>query len=122
MNETEAILLFGRKFLSENDYLEFTREVFKTGVKILLLTIGEKGSLLFYKSKNDIEKISIPPYLYGKSKEVTGCGDAYAAGFLSEYLFTQDPPAAAAFAGKVAGFKAGLSGSNKLDSFANFSG
>ncbi len=120
MNENEGKILFGKKFNS--DYFRFARQILSNGSKIFLLTLAEKGSILFYKNDSGIKKVIIPPFSYGIAKEVTGCGDAYSAGFLSEYIFSNKPKESAVFASKVAGFKVCLLGSDKLVSFAKFKG
>jgi sugar/nucleoside kinase (ribokinase family) len=122
MNEREGRLLFGREFLSDNDYLLFAKEVLSNGSKVLLLTLGEDGSILFYETGKGIKRVKVPPFFYGSSKEATGCGDAYAGGFLSEYLRSGDLVNSTIFASKVAGYKASLFGSDKLDLFAKFKG
>jgi len=122
MNEREGILLFGKNFYSKKDYLTFAREVLSNGPKVLLLTFGEKGSILFYRFGTRVKMVSIPPFFYGDSKEVTGCGDVYAGGFITEYFRCNDPVKSAIFASKVAGYKVSLFGSDKLDSIANFKG
>ena len=120
MNEQESQILIGKE--NNYDYFRFAEEILSNGSKIFLLTLGDKGSVLFYNNNSEIKMVNIPPFSYGDAKEVTGCGDAYAAGFISEFIFTNDPEKSAIFASKVAGYKVSLLGSDKLVSFAKFEG
>ena len=120
MNENESRLLFGKD--SNSHYTKLAEEILSNGSKVFLLTLGEKGSILFYINDSKVKKVDIPSFSYSDVSEVTGCGDAYAVGFLCEYLLSRNPEKSAIFASKVAGFKAGLTGSDKLSYFKKFKG
>ncbi|MCL4416664.1 MAG: carbohydrate kinase family protein [Actinobacteria bacterium] len=57
------------------------------GVKICVITLGQKGS--FLKTKN-LEKY-IPPFPSEKVIDRTGAGDCFGAGFLASYLKNGNP-------------------------------
>jgi len=57
------------------------------GADIGLVTLGEEGAILLTR-KGDFYKI---PGFKSKIVDVTGAGDVFCAGFLSEYLRTEDP-------------------------------
>ncbi|MCK4966305.1 carbohydrate kinase family protein [bacterium] len=120
MNEKEGALLFGKELISKRDYLRFGKQILSNGSKVFLLTLGEKGSFLLYKDGRKYKDLFIPMYKYEDSEEVTGCGDAYAGGFISEYARSSDIVKSAFFAGKVAGYKASLPGSKDLNKFRHF--
>jgi sugar/nucleoside kinase (ribokinase family) len=67
------------------------------GARIGILTCGARGSLVFTKER----KWKIPA-LAGKVTNVTGGGDSFMGGFLTEYLLTGDPWLAGLFASAVA--------------------
>jgi len=70
------------------------------GSKIVLITQGEKGSILCYNGK--IKRIPAVPA--EKIVDLTGAGDTYLAGFIVEYLRTGKPEWSALFASGVASF------------------
>ena len=70
------------------------------GPEIVLITRGEKGSILCHG--NELKRIPVVPA--EKTVDSTGAGDAYAAGFIVEYLRTKDPKRSALFASCVASF------------------
>lgn len=70
------------------------------GVQVVLVTMGRDGSLLGYDGT--VERI--PALKSGGVVDPTGAGDAYAAGFLFDYLRSMNPSSAALFASSVASF------------------
>lgn len=64
--------------------------ILNSGPKILNLTLGSKGLILYLKQNNNlIKKIFEPEEIY--RGDVTGCGDVFGASFLAFYLKTKDP-------------------------------
>jgi ribokinase len=77
-NETEALGLIGSdSSLDPHDLDVLADRLLHTGVKNVVLTLGEKGA--FAKSKSVRE--FIPAFRVGPVIETTGAGDAFAAGF-----------------------------------------
>ena len=80
----------GAEILVANDYemgiitkrLKINEEGLMKKVKVLITTLGEKGSLNQTKDK----KIEIAPAKPEEVKDPTGAGDAYRSGFLAGYL------------------------------------
>jgi len=64
----------------ENIY-DAVKAVQKNGPDIVVLTKGSKGSSIYHK-----EKFYLFPALNTSKLDGTGCGDAFAGGFLAEYL------------------------------------
>lgn len=73
-NDYEIGLIKNRLNFSEKDFLDF--------VEILIITLGEKGSIIKSKNKEYFIKPSKPKHI----SDPTGAGDAYRAGFLKGYL------------------------------------
>ncbi|MHB8277119.1 MAG: carbohydrate kinase family protein [Candidatus Humimicrobiaceae bacterium] len=82
--------IFGDKF---NKLEDIIRELLDYGSEIVIITLGEKGSLIGTESKtyniHPIDAIVI---------DRTGAGDTFTSGFLSEYLISNDIKRAGIFA------------------------
>jgi sugar/nucleoside kinase (ribokinase family) len=63
--------------------LEITLPYLKN--RILIVTDAEKGSYGYYKNEKYFQEAVVPK----KIVDTTGCGDAYTAGFIAEYLKTK---------------------------------
>lgn len=114
MNDREAKVLAGSSSGSDIDFKKIGFTFLDFGPRIILFTLGEKGSILCYRNGRKKFFVPIEPYSIGRTKEVTGCGDVFAGGFILRYLQTGDPVISASFASKVAGIKAGFKGSRNL--------
>ena len=64
--------------------LEITLPYLKN--RILIITDAEKGSYGYYKNEKYFQKAVAPK----KIVDTTGCGDAYTAGFIAQYLKSKD--------------------------------
>lgn len=73
-------------FKTSNDFKKIFNTIHALGSKIVILTIGSKGSLI----SNEKEIIKIPAIKEKIKIDTTGAGDVYGAAFLSEYLRTKD--------------------------------
>jgi len=111
MNEDEAnILSDGNKFLF------LANKILNNGTQILNITLGSKGSVLFYKQGNQIISQNIPAFEIPQVVDVTGCGDAFAIGFIINYFQFKDVVKAATYANKIAGLNSSLSGIEQINS------
>lgn len=64
--------------------------ILNSGPKILILTLGREGALLFFREDDKVVKKEMkPPQVY--EGDVTGCGDVFGASFFGVYLKTRDP-------------------------------
>jgi len=68
----------------ENVY-DGVKEIHKLGPKIVVLTKGSKGSAVYHNGH-----FHLYPSLRTSKLDPTGCGDAFAGGFLAEYLKSGD--------------------------------
>ncbi|MEG2377005.1 MAG: PfkB family carbohydrate kinase [Clostridia bacterium] len=67
--------------------LKAITELFDRGnAKIIITTLGKKGSRYYCKTPDGIETGSIGAAEVGAPVDTTGCGDAYIAGFIHAYL------------------------------------
>ena len=89
------------------------RKLIKMGGKFVCVTLGEKGSITFYKGK----WIHVPAFKV-KVVDTTGCGDTYHAGFIYGILKGWDEVRSMKFASYLAGLCAeGLGGRETLPTF-----
>ena len=63
------------------------RKLHNLGVGIVIITLGEEGSVLSLRG----ELYAIPSYEVEQVAEPTGAGDAYMGAFLAEYVRGEDP-------------------------------
>lgn len=91
---------------SQKEIKEFGKYILSLGPKAVLITLGEKGSLLIFDNK--VRKFK--GFKVKKFKDATGCGDVFSAGFLICYLRTKNLMKSANFANYVAGEKCRISG------------
>ena len=117
MNQVEAEIIARTKFKSDNEVVEFVKKLISGYTKIAIITLGERGSIMAYKKKNKIYWEKIRAFTYNESSHSTGCGDAFSAGFIVNYLTTNDPLKASTFGSKVGGYKASINSSNQLEKF-----
>ena len=105
-NEFEANVLYGRELMN---YEEFGLSLLRRGLSVVLFTLGENGAVVCYDNKCEFtaaKKVVI--------KDATGAGDTFLAGFISNYIETNDPLAATKFAHKVASVCCRTIGLNEL--------
>ncbi|RKY86699.1 hypothetical protein DRQ09_05725 [candidate division KSB1 bacterium] len=108
MNKKEAEILSGKKLSTEKSLIDFGTHLIRIGVKIVLITLGEKGSIIFYRDGNNQVWEKIKAYNFYDNSYPTGCGDAFSSGFIYKYLQSGEPVESAIFASKIAGIKAGI--------------
>ncbi len=95
-NEVEAKILTKAK-----DVKEAGKILLEYGIKEVIITMGEKGSLIFTENK----VFKIPAYPPAREVDVTGCGDTYMAGYIYKRLKSYDIEFAGKFAGATASLK-----------------
>ena len=97
--------------INSEDFKDISKKSSELGPKIVIITSGYNGSLI-YDSKND-KFYKIPAIIPKKVIDVTGCGDVYFSSFLSEYYKTKDLKHSGLFAATFVSFlvqKEGLKG------------
>lgn len=91
-NESEIKSLF------QTDDLEYVKSECMKKNKIFAITLGSKGALII--KQNEIFKID--PEIIDNLVDTTGAGDLFAAGFLSEYIKSQQIDSCGKFGVKLA--------------------
>lgn len=81
----------------------------KVGVEIIIVTLGNRGSLLCFSSK--LWHVPVYPV---ELVDSTGCGDAFIGGFIANYLRSGDPLEAASYGSSAASFVAESFGSSSF--------
>ena len=76
--------------------------------RILIVTDAEKGSYGYYKKEKIFQKAITPE----KIVDTTGCGDAYTAGFISQYLKSKNVKSSMESGAKYAASKLSRIGAN----------
>jgi len=120
MNDAEARTLNGHPQLFKNDLIRFGQEVMEKNINTFHITCGSEGSLLFYRNDSDTGGAEIPAYEVDKVIDVTGCGDAYAAGFLVDYFENKNVVRATRFANAIAGVNCTIRGTEELHKLKKF--
>ncbi len=93
-SDEDARLLFAEENLTE---AQSAQRLVDWGAGIGVITLGARGSLVFTKDA----KFAVPA-IPGDAVDITGGGDSYMGGFLTEYMRTGDPWQAGVFASAVA--------------------
>ncbi len=105
-NETEASMLTGLPVTSVDEARAAASKLLAKGVKNVVITLGENGSLLHTAEKS----VHIPPYCAGKCIDTAGAGDGFTAGLATALAEGQEPEAALRFASALAGISVTRSG------------
>ncbi|RFU65139.1 sugar kinase [Peribacillus glennii] len=61
-------------------------KILKMGPRIVVIKLGEKGSVAYIKADGDVHKIEAKAFPVQQVVDTVGAGDGFAAGFLSAYL------------------------------------
>lgn len=114
MNEAEAASVLNLSAPSDSQLSNLGCQILELGVKVCHITRGSNGSFLFVKKGSKQEFYQIPAMPLKTVVDVTGCGDAFAAGFLVHYLNRGDALEATRYANRVAGLNCTFSGTEQL--------
>jgi adenosine kinase len=114
LNKFEAELLYGKGICSEMDVLNFSKSILEKGVKAIAITLGPDGVFVSYHEDNDVKIKHIKGIRVDRVIDATGCGDVFAAGFISHYLKTKNILESYEFANKIAALKVKISGFQNL--------
>jgi len=120
VNEREAATLAGHGVLSLPELETFARRVVDEGLRICHITLASRGSLLVYRDGNAVRSLHCPPQKISQVIDIIGCGDAFGAAFITDYLSSKDPASAAHFANRIAGLNCTFMGSLTIERFHQY--
>jgi len=80
--EYQTLLNIPGDKLSEVNIIDTSKTLFRLGIKVLIVTLGSEGAFL----TNEKESQLIPADKINNVVDTTGAGDAFSAGFISDFL------------------------------------
>ena len=132
MNEVEARLLAGAEnetaaaseglLETEEDFIAFGRSIIARGPSVCVTTRGRLGPVTVYREGGGVKSFFIPSEPVREVVDTTGCGDAFAAGFVTEYLASKDPARATRLANRVASVNCTVAGLPETGRFGGIAG
>lgn len=109
----------GGQMEAEDDFIAFGRSVIALGPSVCVITRGPLGPVTVYRTDRETRAIAIPSEPAREVVDTTGCGDAFAAGFVVEYAASRDPVGATGLANRVASVNCTVAGLPEPGSFAD---
>lgn len=100
----------GELLEAEADFIAFGQSVIALGPSVCVITRGSLGPVTVYRTDRETKAIAIPSEPVRDVVDTTGCGDAFAAGFVVEYAALKDPVGATRLANRVAGLNCTVAG------------
>ncbi len=100
----------GRPLDTAEDFIAFGRSVISLGPSVCVITRGPLGPVTVYRKDREAEAFAIPSEPVRHVIDTTGCGDAFAAGFVTEYAASKDPVRATRLANRVASVNCTVAG------------
>jgi sugar/nucleoside kinase (ribokinase family) len=116
MNEEEAAALTPEKL----DEPTLAKHALALNTKVLHITRGEKGCTTFVDEHKHVHRYDIGGIDVRAAIDPTGCGDVFAAAYCAHYMKTKEIFPSAQFANRVAAQKAGIAGSEHIDTISTF--
>jgi len=95
------------------NYVPYMRKIAEYGSTVVCVKVGARGVLTYDRNKD--ECWHLPAYQDSKIVDVTGCGDTFAGGFLSDYLDSRD-----AYQATMHGIISSSMNIERLGSMSNF--
>ncbi len=95
---------------TEDDFIAFGRSVISLGPSVCVITRGPLGPVTVYRKDREAKTFAIPSEPVRDVIDTTGCGDAFAAGFVTEFAASRDPVGATRLANRVASVNCTVAG------------
>lgn len=102
----------------KTDELEAANYIIDNGVKLLIITKGDRGAFLYYK-QDSIMKSLHSPAISVNAINIIGCGDIFGAVFFYNYLYSYNLEISLEQATKFAGRSVSLNINDNPNSFLN---
>jgi sugar/nucleoside kinase (ribokinase family) len=83
--------------------------------QILIITMASEGVRIIFRKNSMIRNKHFSAYALERVEDVTGCGDVFGAGFIFQYLQSENLYSAVDFANKAAAANCMLKGTNEFD-------
>jgi len=116
LNEMEARTLAGYSTDQPVEILvEFGKEVLQLNPSVCHITLGDKGSYLFYFEGEQMKHKKFKAISLTNAVDAIGCGDGFAAAYLMKYFSTRDEVKATEFANQVAALNCTFVGSSRIN-------
>ena len=100
-NDQEIEYVLDREVKTEEEMIAASKEILAKGPDCVLITLGSKGSMLTYKDGESVYSVKMPIVPERIMADSTGCGDAFSAGFMNEFLKSRNYVKALAMANAV---------------------
>ena len=106
---------------SEDDFVAFGRSITALGPSVCIVTRGALGPVTVYREggNNEATACVIPSAPVREVVDTTGCGDAFAAGFVTDYLTSKDPTRATRLANRIASVNCTVAGLPERGTFVD---
>ncbi len=105
-----------------DDFTAFGRSVISLGPSVCIITRGALGPVTVYREDRESKAFAIPSEPVRDVVDTTGCGDAFAAGFVTGYMASKDPVSATRLANRVAGVNCTVAGLPEAGTFSDLGG
>ena len=109
----------GGQMEAEDDFIAFGRSVIALGPSVCVITRGPLDPVTVFRTDRAIRAIAIPSEPAREVVDTTGCGDAFAAGFVVEYAAKKDPVGATRLANRVASVNCTVAGLPEPGTFSD---
>jgi sugar/nucleoside kinase (ribokinase family) len=115
INEMEARTLAGISYKpADNELIQFGKKIVQLRPSVCHITMADQGSYLFYNHEGAVKSRLIHTIEIPEAVDIIGCGDAFEAAYLMQYLSGRTIVESTEFANKVAALNCTFMGSSQI--------